>query len=234
MFKVAIFGYNFPHSKSERFINILKKYNIEIATFIGANKVKINLPNKIYKKEITQKPIFNSKNLCKIYDIPFFESDHNSFKTIQIIRKTKANLGIISGARILKSNILDSLKYGVINFHPGKIPEASGLDGLMWSIYKDIKPYVTTHFINDKIDAGERIFQKEIKICADDRIEDIKFKMILSEQEELEKLCKNYLNKKKKIPSKKILNYKFANKPMLETQQVKVINKFELWKKRIS
>ena len=230
-FKVVVFGYNFPHLKSELFIHILKKYNIEISAYIGANRVKINLPRKIYDKNISQKPIYNPKNLCKLYDIPFFNSVHNSDKTIRIIKETKATLGIVSGARILKSNIINSLKYGIINFHPGKIPDASGLDGLMWSIYKDIKPYVTTHFINSKIDAGKKIFQREVKIDINDRIEDLSYKMTLIEYEQLEKLCKNYLSNNVKISSKKILNYKSANKPMTTKQQIEVLNKFELWKK---
>ena len=110
MFKIVIFGYNFPHSKSENFIHILKKNNIKISAYIAANKVKLDLPKKIYSKSIPIKPIFEPKNLCKIYKIPFYLSDHNSNKTIQIIEKKKANLGIISGSRILKANIIDSLK----------------------------------------------------------------------------------------------------------------------------
>ena len=230
-FKVVVFGYNFPHLKSELFIHILKKYNIKISAYIGANRVKINLPKKIYNKNISQKPIQNPKNLCKLYNIPFFNSIHNSDKTIRIIKKTKANLGIVSGARILKSNIINSFKHGIINFHPGKIPEASGLDGLMWSIYKNIKPYVTTHFINHKIDSGEKIFQREVKIDINDRIEDLGYKMNVIEYDQFEKLCKKYLSNNVKISSKKILNYKSANKPMTREQQIETLKKFELWKK---
>ena len=137
-FKVVVFGYNFLHLKSELFIHILKKNNIKISAYIGASKVKINLSKKTFNKNISQKPIYNPKNLCKLYDIPFFNSVHNSDKTIRIIKEIKANLGIISGARILMSNIINSLKYGIINIHPGKIPDASGLNGLMWSIHKNI------------------------------------------------------------------------------------------------
>jgi len=226
MYKVIIFGYNFSHSKCENFIHILKKYNIAISAYIGANKVKLNLPKKIYSKNILVKPIFEPSRLCKIYKVPFYISDHNSVKTIKIIKKKNANLGIVAGSRILKSDIIKSLKYGIINFHPGKIPEASGLDALMWSIFKNIKPYVTTHFIDNKIDAGHRINEREVNINLEDRIEDVKYKTSLVEYEALEKLCINYLSKKKKIPSKKILNYKSANKPMTTEQQIEILNKF--------
>jgi len=233
MFRIVVFGYNFPHSKCENFIHILKNNNIKISAYIGANKIKLNLPKKIYNRNIPTKPIFEPRKLCKIYNIPFYVSDHNSDKTIKIIKKTKANLGIIAGSRILKSNIIKTLKYGIINFHPGKIPEASGLDALLWSISKNIKPYVTTHFINNKIDAGKRIFQREVKINLEDRMEDIKHKINVAELEELEKLCKKYLKKNDNIKSKKILNYQIANKPMTEHQQIKVLKKFNSWKKKL-
>ena len=232
MFRIIVFGYNFPHSKCENFIHILKKNNIKVSAYIGANKIKLNLPKKIYNRNIPTKPIFEPRKLCKIYNVPFYVSDHNSDKTIEIIKSTKANLGIIAGSRILKSNIIKTLKYGIINFHPGKIPEASGLDALLWSICKNIKPYVTTHFINNKIDAGQRIYEKEVKLNMNDRIEDVKHKSNLVEYEEFEKLCQNHLSKKRKIPSKKITNYKNSNKPMTEEQQKKAILKFEKWKKK--
>ncbi len=153
MYNVLIFGYNFPHKKSEDFLKILKKNNINISAYIAADVIKLNLPKKIYRTNIIQKPIFKPKKLCELLKIPYFRLSHNSEDILKIIKKTKTNLGIISGARILKPKIIKSFKWGIINFHPGKIPEASGLDSLMWSIYKNIKPYVTTHFINNQIDS---------------------------------------------------------------------------------
>ena len=105
----------------------------------------------------------------------------------------------------------------------------------MWSIYKNIKPYVTTHFINNQIDSGRIIFQQKVKVSLDDRIEDIKLKTSQIEYEQLEKLCKKYWNwKKLKSLQKKYLIIKISNKPMKEEYQIKVYNKFDLWKKEIS
>lgn len=126
------------------------------------------------------------------------------------------------------------MKYGIINFHPGKIPEASGLDSLLWSIHKNLKPYVTTHFIDNKIDAGQKIYEREVELSSNDRLEDIKYRINLIVREELEKLCKNYLLKNKKIPSKKIKNYTSNNKPMTEDLQKIVLSKFEKWKKKFT
>ena len=62
---------------------------------------------------------------------------------------------------------------------------------------------------------------------------DIKSKINVTEYEELNKLCKKYLKKNIKIPSNIINNYKMSNKPMSEKYQIKVLKKFESWKKKI-
>lgn len=64
-----------------------------------------------------------------------------------------------------------------------------------------------------------------------DRLEDLSYKMTLIEYVQLEKLCKDYLFSNIKISSKKILNYKSANKSKTTQQQIEILNKFELWKK---
>ena len=47
-----IFGYNFPHIKSEDFVNILEKNRIKVCAYIGTDYIKLNLPEKIYKKNL--------------------------------------------------------------------------------------------------------------------------------------------------------------------------------------
>lgn len=137
MYKVVVFGYDFPHKKSEDFLHILKNYGIEVVGYLAAPSVNLNLPKKVYKRSISNPPIFHPKELCDLYDIPYFVVTHNSNESLTLIKKFNANLGIISGARILKENVINSFSHGIINLHPGKIPESSGLDSLYWSIKKN-------------------------------------------------------------------------------------------------
>lgn len=68
MYRAVIFGYNFSHAKCETFIHILKKYNIKISCYIGTNKVKLNLPKKIYNKNILAKTIFEPRVYVKFME----------------------------------------------------------------------------------------------------------------------------------------------------------------------
>lgn len=233
MHKVIIFGYNFKHKKSENFLHILKKHSVEVVAYIAADSITLKLPEKLYKKNIPQYEIFHPKDLCENYNIPFFVASHNSDDAKSIIINSNATLGIVSGARILNDNIISLFKDGIINFHPGKIPEASGLDGLFWSIYKNISPIVTVHFIDKRVDAGMTILTKNIKVNQEDRIEDIKHKMSIAENVALEDLCITYLKTSKYIVSSVNDNYTTANKPMSMNNQKIVLKVFEKWKENI-
>ena len=54
------------------------------------------------------------------------------------------------------------IKYGILNFHPGLLPDIRGLDSVLWSIEKNYPIGVTAHLINNKIDAGKLVCQKKL------------------------------------------------------------------------
>ena len=83
-------------------------------------------------------------------------SHHNSTETLKIIKKNKLDLGVILGARILKKEIINAFKIGIINMHPGILPENRGLDNIKWSVVKNLPIGVTSHFIDPRIDMGEK------------------------------------------------------------------------------
>ena len=82
-------------------------------------------------------------------------------------------LGIIAGARILKDPIIRAFPIGIINFHPGLIPEARGLDALLWSVYKGVPLGVTAHLIDSRVDLGRILVRETIPIYGDDTMLDL-------------------------------------------------------------
>ncbi len=64
---------------------------------------------------------------------------------------------------ILPKELLDIPTFGGINMHPSYLPYNRGSSGPSWSIIEGTGPGITLHFMNEEVDAGDIIAQKEIK-----------------------------------------------------------------------
>ena len=65
--------------------------------------------------------------------------------------------------KIIKSDILRKIKRPILNLHMSYLPFNKGAYPNFWSFYDDTKKGVTIHEIDENIDTGPIIFQKEIK-----------------------------------------------------------------------
>ena len=196
--KIGVFAYNFKHKKTQEGLINLFLNNHKVECILAANPVKLNFYQS--KIRITPKNINyeHPKNIAKRLEIPYHIVIHNSETCKNLIKKYDLDIGIVLGSRILKKEIIDSFKIGVINLHPGLLPENRGLDNLKWAILKGIKQGVTSHFINEKIDHGKIITKREIEIYKDDSLVDIFLRIQDMEQklmiESLKMLEENNLN----------------------------------------
>ncbi|MBF25215.1 MAG: hypothetical protein CMP49_01675 [Flavobacteriales bacterium] len=169
---IVLFCYNFPHRKTIDFFNKLYQNQFNISLILAANYIQIESPKSAIS--LPKKHIQSSiDELAKKHSIPFFVVKHNSQDTIQLVKEYKINFGVISGARILNKKVINLIRYGVINFHPGILPYIRGLDSILWAIYKKYPIGVTAHLINDKIDSGLLVCQQKINISFDDNIESL-------------------------------------------------------------
>ena len=69
-------------------------------------------------------------------------------------------------------------KLGIINYHPGRIPETSGLDSLYRTIEKLVPPCVTAHLIDKKVDAGFFISEAAVEVLKEDTLETISSRIL--------------------------------------------------------
>lgn len=170
--KICVFTYNFEHKKSQEGIIKLLYSNYKIKQVLGMNKQKIFSPKK--KVDVTTKDIkyLHPKKLCKELDIPYTIIKHNSQKCYNYLKKKKFDLGIILGARILKEEIINCFKIGILNMHPGILPENRGLDTYQWAICNMFSQGATAHLIDKKMDRGKILFKKKIKIYSQDNLKD--------------------------------------------------------------
>jgi methionyl-tRNA formyltransferase len=170
--KLVVFGYEFPHYKTENGIRELITNGYDISLVVLQKFKKLSVPISKTRVYIRQNPTGNIKELCDINNIKYIISNHDSEFTISNLKKIQPYIGIILGARILKKNTIDCFSYGIMNLHPGDIPLNRGLDNFKWALVHQYPMVVTSHLISEKIDLGKIIIKSNINIYKDDTIYD--------------------------------------------------------------
>jgi methionyl-tRNA formyltransferase len=83
----------------------------------------------------------------------------------QTLKSLNANLQIVVAFRMLPKAVWQMPEFGTFNLHASLLPAYRGAAPIHWAIINgETKTGVTTFFIDDKIDTGNIILQKEIDI----------------------------------------------------------------------
>ena len=79
---------------------------------------------------------------------------------------------------IFKKYIIDSSKNGIINLHISYLPYNRGAHPNFWSFFENTKKGVTIHLIDEGIDTGDILFQKEVVFdSSEDTLEKTYFRL---------------------------------------------------------
>lgn len=90
---------------------------------------------------------------------------------IKELKNYKANVQVVVAFRMLPKVVWDMPEYGTFNLHASLLPDYRGAAPIHWAIINgEKKTGVTTFFIDDKIDTGEIILQKETAIREDETV----------------------------------------------------------------
>ncbi len=106
-------------------------------------------------------------------------SIHNSEQVMPLIEDIDLDLIVFGGTRIIRGEILDYPKDGVINSHPGLLPDCRGSASPAWSVYHDIPIGSTTHFCDNGIDTGEILLRRDFPVHRGMTYEDLCFGTLL-------------------------------------------------------
>jgi len=169
---LVVFAYNFPHKKTQDVLVRLFLDGYRIAAILAADYKAINIPPGL-RTRIRHVGLLHPSVIARRIGAEYIVVEHNGPEAAEILRSLKPDLGVISGARILKSDIISMFNIGIINFHPGLIPEVRGLDAMLWAILRDVPLGVTAHIIDKHIDAGKVLLRRAIPLCEDDTLLDI-------------------------------------------------------------
>lgn len=111
--------------------------------------------------------------------IPFyFVENHNSKNTENLIKLLSIDVLLNAGTpRKLSKSLLTSAKYGVVNVHPGSLPEYRGCSAVEWAIFNDERIINTAHFMNEEYDQGPIIKNEKYKFSINNNYQDIRVKV---------------------------------------------------------
>ena len=104
---------------------------------------------------------------------------HNSEHVMPHIRDLELDLIVFGGTRIIRGEILDYPKDGVINSHPGLLPDCRGSASSAWSVYHDIPIGSSTHFCDNGIDTGDLLLRREIPVKRGMTYEDLCYETLV-------------------------------------------------------
>ncbi len=104
---------------------------------------------------------------------------HKSPQVMPHIEGKELDLIVFGGTRIIRGDILDYPKHGVINSHPGLLPECRGSASPAWSVYHDIRIGSTCHFCDNGIDTGEMLLRREVPVKRGMTYEDLCYETLV-------------------------------------------------------
>jgi len=99
---------------------------------------------------------------------------------LQDLKNLNANLQVVVAFRMLPKQVWQNPKYGTFNLHASLLPDYRGAAPIHWAIINgETKTGVSTFFIDEKIDTGAIIQQKETSISADETVGELHDKLMV-------------------------------------------------------
>jgi len=124
------------------------------------------------------KELFLSKNCKAIYTEG--KNALNEEVYVEEIKKLKPDLIAVCGASILKKPIISIPNKGTLNLHGGLPQKYRGIYTTLWAVYNQEPEYIgpTVHYVNEKIDDGNIIYQGRPNISIEDNPETLYVKVV--------------------------------------------------------
>jgi hypothetical protein len=231
MKNIILFAYDFPHRKTHDFIVDLVSNGLKNLVVLGASKKKLDHVDTFayFDGNLKMLSPINTSALCEQLGIPFYNIEHDDEVGIsEIVSAHDVQIAIISGARIIKGNIIALFSRGVVNFHPGKVPETSGLDAFFYALKKNVTAGVTTHFIDHRVDAGFQLFFDEAYVGPSTTPEMMIENIYQLQRYALRRFIKIFKSGEdfKSCP----IDRPVKNEPMSSVEKFKVISHFSSWR----
>lgn len=170
---------------------------IEYFVYKNYAKIKIVISNKQNAFVLKRAESFNIESLY----IPRNNFVDNDF-VLNILKEKKIDLIVLAGfLYLIPPSITRAYKYKIINIHPALLPLYGGKGMYGMNVHKAVKNNnekysgITIHYVNEKYDEGEIIFQAKCKLSERDTAESIAEKIHKLEYKYFPKIIDDLIKK---------------------------------------
>ena len=104
---------------------------------------------------------------------------------VNMLREAHVELVVLAGfMRVLHAPMLKAFPRRIINIHPSLLPKFAGLEAWKQALAAGEEVSgCTVHYVDEKIDHGEIIAQREVRILPDDTAESLHARIQIAERE---------------------------------------------------
>ncbi len=143
--------------KYDGYLETVKKFS---AKFLGG---KTDGAEELEAVQDKQKEL---DKLAEKLNIPLFHVDnYHSDETKKQLRDLNADLGVLYGTNIIRKAVFEIPRLGSINIHQGLAPIYRGGPTVFWELFNgESEIGITVHFVAPKVDTGDLILQKTLKL----------------------------------------------------------------------
>ena len=154
-------------------LDTIIKHNYDVVGVITAVDKPAGRGQKIKYSAVKEYALENNLNLLQPTNLKD-ETFLNELKSLN------ANLQVVVAFRMLPEAVWKMPELGTFNLHASLLPNYRGAAPINWAIINgETKTGVTTFFIDDKIDTGAMILNKEIEISSDENAGELHDKLMV-------------------------------------------------------
>ena len=184
-------------------LDAIIRNNYNVKAVITAPDKKAGRGKKINSSEVKKYALEKNLKLLQPHNL----KDENF---ITELKSTKAYLFVVVAFRMLPKIVWEIPQFGTINLHASLLPQLRWAAPIHWAIIRGLQSTgLSTFFINEKIDYGNIIEQREVEIGDTEntgnlyqRLKEIGSQLILTT---LKQIISGKLKTQKQIESKKLL-----------------------------
>ena len=127
-------------------------------------------------------------------------------RIVKHLKENKVGLIILAGfMRLLSGDFIKRYKNRIINIHPSLLPSFKGRQGIKDAYEYGVKVTgVTVHFVDDKVDHGPIIMQKEVKVENKDTLESLENKIHKIEHKLYPEAIRLFINNKLEAKGRRV------------------------------